>query len=174
VCYDDDPLDTPFTVIFDYRERRPFRFANIRSSKRHGGKFVRVHTQPGYLMTADYSIAGLTDRIGIERKSKDDLFDTMGRGRDRFRREFERLSEMEFAAVVIESSLLEIVERPPLHSRVSAASVVNTIVSWQQRYPVHWWFTDTRRYAEIVTFRILERFYHEHVNASKTVVSSAV
>ncbi len=57
----------------------------------------------------DYTIAELkTDddkwRISIERKSIADLYGTLLTGRDRFERELKVLSEMEFAAVVVEGS----------------------------------------------------------------------
>lgn len=47
---------------------------------------------------------GLESRIAIERKSLDDYINTVLRASARFRRELEKLQQMDFAAVVVECS----------------------------------------------------------------------
>ena len=45
-------------------------------------------------------------------------------------------------------------------------SVFRSILAWQQpdRFPgVHWWMMPGARAAEITAFRILERFWRQHV-----------
>jgi ERCC4-type nuclease len=136
---------------------------------------LEVCTRVAHLATGDYSILGLTDRVAVERKSLEDLFGTLGRGRDRFRDEFERLAEMDVAGVVIEASLSDIIKRPPEHSRVSPRAVVATVISWSQRWPsIHWWFADSRRLGEIFTFRILERYWNDQHRRSTKAARTAV
>lgn len=155
------------TIIIDSREKLPYRFAGIHPKLRgtcpgYTDHTPVISTQFGTLATGDYSVAGLTDRVAVERKSVDDLFQTVGRGRDRFKREFERLAAMDVAGVVIESTLTGILKRPPVHSRVSPSAVVNTCLSWSRRWPrVHWWFADSRRLSEILTYRLLEGFWRD-------------
>jgi hypothetical protein len=66
---------------------------------------------------------------------------------------------MVFAAVVVEAEWSTILHQPPEESRLSPKIVFRSVITWQQQFPnVHWWFMPGRRPAEIVTFRILERF----------------
>ena len=152
------------TIIVDTREKLPYRFAGIHSKVRR----AQVVDEPaflvqfGYLATGDYSVVGLTDRVAVERKNIADLYGTLGRGRDRFHDELERLAQLDVAAVVIEATLGDILRRPPAYSRMCPSAVANTIVSWSRRWPrVHWWFADTRRLGEILTFRLLEGFWRD-------------
>ena len=70
----------PLRIVFDSREQCPFRFEGFNA-------VVEV----GALATADYSLVGFTDRIGIERKSLPDLVACLGVERERFARELARL-----------------------------------------------------------------------------------
>ena len=91
-----------------------------------------------------------------------DLFATLGQDRERFERELTRLAEMTFAAVVVEADWDKILKHPPEFSRLNPKTIFRSVIAWQQRYPrVHWWMGPDRRFAEIVTLRILERFLKE-------------
>jgi hypothetical protein len=53
-----------------------------------------------------------------------------------------------------------IVRRPMEGSGVHPNSVVGTILSWMQRFPmVHWWMMPSRRDAEIMAFRLMMSYY---------------
>jgi hypothetical protein len=66
---------------------------------------------------------------------------------------------MTFAAVVVEADWEKILKHPPDFSRLNPKTIFRSVIAWQQRYPrVHWWMGPDRRFAEIVTLRILERF----------------
>ena len=56
------------------------------------------------LPVGDYSIAGLQDRIAIERKSLSDLVGSLTHGRERFERELAKARSYQFFAVVVEGS----------------------------------------------------------------------
>lgn len=61
------------TIVIDSREQRPL-------------PFERLKTQPGSLITGDYSVAGMETQIAIERKSIEDLAGCCaGQNRERFR-----------------------------------------------------------------------------------------
>lgn len=155
-------LDCPFVVVVDTREQASFSFADLRSDAREGSRPLNVPTVVGTLRSGDYSIRGLEDAVAVERKSMQDLYSTLGQGRERFVRELERLAVMEFAAVVVEADWSAMLSTPPPHSSLNPKTVFRSVLAWQQRYPrVHWWPCPNRRFAEITTFRILERFWKE-------------
>lgn len=162
----EDYMILPFTIIVDTREQFPYHFTGFRADARHGYKPLVIPTRRAALKTGDYSIEGFEDRVAVERKSLSDLYGSLGGGRDRFHREFERLNQLECAALVIEAGWPEIIHHPPLRNPskngrlLLPKHVYRTAISWQQRFPrVHWWPCDTRNFAERTTFRALEMFW---------------
>lgn len=157
---------TPFTVLIDTREQRPYAFAQPFRTVCSGTKSTRaphaVRSTRGTLRSGDYSLVGFEATVAVERKSKDDLFSTLGAGRERFERELERLSSMEFAAVVVEAELSEIFAFPPDRSQLDPKTILASVVAWQQRFPrIHWWFLPGRDVAEVMVVKILDRFWRE-------------
>ena len=134
------------TVVIDSREQKPFRFEN---------SVVKA------LDSGDYSLLGYEDRISVERKTHADLFASLGKGRRRFERELQRLSKLDYAAIVIETGLPSLMRQPPF-SQMNPKSVVNTLLSWSIKYGVHVFFAGDRKHAKALTYRILEK-YHRHV-----------
>ena len=63
-----------------------------------------LNTVNGTLTTGDYSVSGLEDVIAVERKSLPDLVACVGRERERFDREVQRLQAYPVRAIVIEST----------------------------------------------------------------------
>jgi len=154
-----DEVMFPRAVLIDRREKAAYSFTGFRADVRQGEKPLRVLTRIVDLRSGDYSLVGLQDQIAVERKSLDDLFHTIGQQRSRFHRELERLSRLTFAAVVVEAEWSAVLDHPPANSRLSPKTIFRSVIAWQQLFPtVAWWFVPGRRPAEIVTFRILERF----------------
>ena len=163
-----DELRTfPVPVLIDTREQRPWAFANIVADAQDGGdgaKPMIVTTKPATLASGDYSLDGFTDQIAIERKSINDFRSTIVGGRERFERELARLSLLKVAAVVVEAEWSMIRDNPSQYSTVQFKTLHRSVLGWQQRYStIHWHFYPGRRFAEIATFRILQRFYREWV-----------
>ena len=167
----DRPVTCPFTVIVDTREQSPYQFRTFKADaqyKSHTGvpKDLYIPVEVATLKTADYSIKGFESEIAIERKSLTDLFGTLGKGRERFIRELERLSEFKVAHVVIEADWKTILESPPERTKLSPKSVFRSINAWEQEFPtIHWQFMWIRAIAEHKTFRILERFWNQKQKA---------
>ena len=132
-----------FTIAIDTREQRPYDFPG-----------AEVKTLP----TGDYSIVGFENRVTIERKSKADAYSSLGHGRARFRREWERLTEFEYAAVVIEDSLKGFLIRPP-HSKMNPTSAVCTLLAWSVKYGVQVYFAGDRDHSQALTHKLLEMFW---------------
>lgn len=155
-------IAAPFTVVVDSREQTPFAFTGLHGDARHGRQPLTVRTVTAGLSAGDYSIEGFERQVAIERKSLCDLFNTLGQARARFIRELGRLHAMEFAAVVVEAGWEEVLQRPPPRSRLLPKTVYRSVLAWQQRYyRVHWWLCPSRGFAEVTTFRMLERFWKD-------------
>ena len=87
------------TVIVDSREQRPFAFQH---------EPYAATVEAGTLAVGDYSLAGLEDKVAVERKSLPDLVLCLGRERERFERELQRGAALEAFAVVVEASWAEL------------------------------------------------------------------
>lgn len=152
------PLTCPFTVIADTREQLDYEFVGLRADAKYRRRLITVPVVREMIQPGDYSIAGMEDTVRVERKSKDDLFGTIGSARERFGKRLDELSEFPVARVVVEAVWAEIVLYPPRHSSLRHKNIFRTISAWQFEFPnVHWWFCPTRRFAEEATFRILWR-----------------
>lgn len=149
----------PFIVAVDTREQTPFTFEGFRAFS-DDEKYPRIITKRTTLKTGDYSIIGFEKKICVERKSKSDLFGSVTTGRDRFEREFQRMSEMERAALVCEASNASILAGLE-NSQIDGANVLRTFISWAGRYRVPCFFCTSRAEAEWVTLEILRFFWKE-------------
>lgn len=157
----DKPIVPPFTIVIDCRESLPYQFNRLLLPGRNN-RLVCCKSLIGYLTAGDYSIVGMESMVAIERKSKADLFHSLGKGRERFEREMERLSMLDWAAVVVEAQFSSILSRPPKLSSMNPRAVESTIINWSVKYPtIHWFPCMSRRHAEGTTFRLLERFWKE-------------
>lgn len=161
------PATCPFTIAVDSREQQAFAFAGFfadGSSGKAGRRPLVIPTVTVGLKSGDYSIIGFEDRVAVERKGLADLYGTLGQGRGRFTRELERLATFDYAAVVVEADWQTILYDPPERGTLSPLSVFRSVVAWQQRHTnVHWWPCPGRGFAERVCFRILERWWKDHV-----------
>jgi ERCC4-type nuclease len=140
------PWPPELVIAIDTREQAPWRFPQSR----------RVT-----LATGDYSVVGLEDRVTIERKSKIDAYGSIGRGRERFKREWQRMARFEYAAVVIEASLEDFLIAPD-RSLVHPSAAVGTLAAWSVRYGVHVQFASDRRLAAAWAGRVLRQFWQAH------------
>lgn len=174
----------PFTILIDSAEQSPFSFQGIKAD----GTFLddfgdRVHADlvvptewrslgryPNSL--GDYSVDGFAGQCHVERKSVADCCSTIlgwdknGEGvtrREQFESELANLSAIDAGLVVVEGTLQSVLESPRANGKKSvqenAKIVHRTIVSWVQQFSVPWLFCDSRRFAEITTFRFLERYW---------------
>lgn len=155
------------TILIDTREQRPyFQSPDINE------KFPGIKTDWGSLKTGDYSIEGMQTpeheySVVVERKSMADLFGSVGKGRERFEREYRRLSCFDYAAVVIENDLSIMFKYPPAYSRMQPKSVYRTLLAWSQRYNVHFIPGCNRDFAEKTTYLILMRFWEDRQKGGK-------
>lgn len=164
----------PFTVIVDTNETYPFEFDWVVD---RNGTSIKVPVERQALWSmglADYTIKGMELDVQLERKA-DDIFTSLGSNREKFEEEISRLSEVcQYAAVICEHSWRSIVNG--LHTQgLTLKTMSQTVISWQVRYPgVHWWFCEGRSHAEMVAYRLLERFYWTQMYGRSKILSSSV
>lgn len=154
---------TSFCIVIDTREKNPVLFDKVGDPKfKNLNEIIWLG-----LPTGDYSIQGMTDpetcdhSITIERKSLDDLFGSTGRGRDRFEKEYIRMSKFDYAELVVEADLKTIFKNPPPLSSMVPRSVYRTILAWSQRYKVNAWFCPNRQFCERHIYLSLKRFFDD-------------
>jgi ERCC4-type nuclease len=111
------PAEPSPTVIIDSREQNPIDTAPMPSIV-------------GTLPTGDYSIVGLEHVIAIERKSAEDMLACIGRERERFDREIQRLLAYPCRAIVVEAGW-QYFERGEFgRSEVKPAAAIGSLLGW--------------------------------------------
>ena len=136
-------------VIIDSREQTPFAFQHE--------KFGEVATESGTLDTGDYSLAGLTDRVAVERKSLPDLVPCLGRERERFERELQRAAALDAFAVVVEASWSELAGGQ-YRSQLNPHSACQSVLAFTARHRIPFLFAGSRAGAEYVTWGFLRQY----------------
>jgi ERCC4-type nuclease len=151
-------------IVVDSREQAPFPFEGY-----------DTEVIQGSLQSGDYSLCGLEPLVTVERKSLADLVMCLGRERQRFERELERLRSFEAAAVVIESPI-EALVRGEYRSAMNPKAAYESVIAFMARYRLTFYFAQDRRGAERFTFsflrhylRTVEQRYHAVARTTKKV-----
>ncbi len=149
-------------VVIDTREKLPYTFE--RPPK--GWTVEITHKK---LDVGDYALLGFEDRACVERKSKADLFGTVGRRCEQFSKRLISMTSMARACVVVESPresilkgpdyYIEKVQKPggpkPLTKEKYGAKVYNTIIGWAVKPGIPFYFFRNRKQAETWVIRYL-------------------
>jgi ERCC4-type nuclease len=148
-------------IIIDTREQAPMLWDKVGSPK-----FPCFTFTWGNLKTGDYSISGMSSpncdySITIERKNPSDLFLSLGKNRNRFISECERMSKFDFAAIVAEIDFYNIFKSPPPMSNMSSKSVFRSLIAISQRYGIHFFPCPNRVFAEKTIYLSLRRFWDD-------------
>ncbi len=135
-------------IIIDTREQAPLRFSDA------------VEVEVATLPTGDYSIAGATELVAIERKSLPDLVACCGPERERFLDCCRRLRDYRLRAVVVEAALDDVLAHV-YRSRMNPKSVVGTTIAIHVDYGVPTiWAGDAHNAAKMVE-RMLARVWRK-------------
>lgn len=105
------------TALVDTREQTPLDLSPLRM-------------ESATLVTGDYSVKGLEHVIRVERKSESDLLGCVGRERERFDREVERLLAFPVRVLVVESSWRAL-EMGQWRGQIRPAQVIGSLLGWQ-------------------------------------------
>jgi len=146
-------------IVTDNREQDAYTFE---------GKDCEV--VPGSLMTGDYSLLHLEDKVSVERKSLPDLVACLvGAGRERFERELARARGYDCFSVIIEAHFTELAAGQ-YRSKMNAHSACQSVLTFQTRYGVPFFFAGSRKAGEYVTFSILSKYLREAETKYKRIV----
>jgi len=104
------------TAIIDTREQLPLELAPLQVER-------------GTLKTGDYSVKGLEHIIAIERKSATDMLACIGRERERFDAEIQRMLAYDVRAIVIEAGW-GYFERGDWQSKITPAQAMASLLGW--------------------------------------------
>lgn len=171
---DADKGDLPLVV--------PYEWANLGRGKDSLGDYSiaglvgHVAVERKSLEDCISTVLGWTTNYQIERGIN-------GR-RERFKRELQNLAAIPSGIVVVEAPLERIVRVMPgcdgeayfdqttgeINATRGVKSVrenrkifFRSVVSWQERYRVNWFFCDSRRAAEVFAFRYLEKAWEHYM-----------
>ena len=81
-------------------------------------------------------------------------------------RELERLSAMEYAAVVIEASLTDILMGTEF-SKVHPMSAVVSLLSWSVKYRLPFFFAENRRRCRSIVYHLLRKYWEQRQETPK-------
>ena len=139
-------MNEPLTLKIDSREQRPYKFD--------------LPVVVGKLDQGDYSLVGFESRVGIERKSLNDLISSLSFGRDRFQRELQRGPEMPYFALICECSMDDIL-RGRYRSRMTPASVLGSLEAYSVRFGLPVFYCGNRESGQRVTQSLLLKYHKE-------------
>lgn len=164
ITYQDDDLESPSrdgcpACGFGITPPSPLDSAPIKDDRT--GKPFDIAIYRTGIPLGDYSILGLPE-IAIERKSLEDFYGSVGR-RENFEGRLTRLQSKGYSAVVVEATQEQVLASPPPFSGLTPRNVFRTVQAWTMDFPrTHWWFMDGRVSAEVLTFRLLYRFFRKN------------
>ncbi len=121
-----------------------------------------LQVQNGTLDTGDYALLG-SDHIRIERKSLVDLLGCVGRDRERFDREVQRLLAFPVRVLLVEATWAQI-ELGQWRSKLKPEAVIGSLLGWQALgLSVHMFGDHQRagRHAARLLFTVAKRRYYE-------------
>ena len=101
-------------------------------------------------------MSGLEHLIAVERKSLPDLLACLGHGRDRFKRELQRLRAYRFRLLLVEADAATI-ERGAWRSQLKPAHVFGALASWTVTYGLPVWLAGDH----VAAGRFVERYLYQ-------------
>ena len=148
-------------IIRDTREQDGFTFKDGFDP----APVVKVAT----LDHGDYSLDGFEARIAIERKSLQDLVGCLGRDRERFVRELERLRGYDFAAVVVEEPLSAL-RGGHFRGALDPKAGEQSVWAWSQRFGIPFYFCAGKADAERVAFDLLRHYASDRLKEAEALM----
>ncbi len=136
-------------VIVDSREQAPFSF--------RGPRYEGVTVEVGTLGVGDYSLAGLADKVAVERKELSDLVACLGRERERFERELARGAALDAFCVVVEASWADLAGGQ-YRSRLNPHAACQSVLAFAGRYRLPFFFAGSRAAAEYMAWGFLRQY----------------
>jgi DNA excision repair protein ERCC-4 len=140
-------MASQFSIVCDSREQTPFDFKG----------YPVVYKS---LSTGDYSIDGLENLICVERKSLQDFVGCCGSGRDRFKRELQRMKAYRYRHIIIEATYNKMLNGT-WRSKLKPSHVTGSMVSWSNRYQIPIWLASDHEKATDLCFNLLRTAHQQ-------------
>lgn len=144
------PRRTSASTYLNYKTKPvifPSGFVLLQDTREQRGLFTRLPSglvlMSTTLQDGDYSILGFEDKFAIERKGISDLVPYCSKEREKTLAKMKRFQKFEFVGLVIEVTENEALS-PYEFSMVSPESVRQAIVSFEVRYGVHVYYSNSR------------------------------
>jgi len=135
-------------ITRDSREQMPYLFDHPRYA---------ATVAVGALQTGDYSLAGLEDRLAVERKSLPDLVACLGRERERFERELQRAAALDAFCVIVESTWADLAQGN-FQSQLHPHAACQSVLAFSARYRIPFLFTGSREAGEYAAWGFLRQY----------------
>lgn len=133
-------------IITDSREKTPYKFINY-----------PVDVTTGTLNSGDYSLAGFSDLVAVERKTLTDLISSISGERKRFTKELERLRGYDTAALVVECRW-QTIKAGKYRSKMTPQAATQTLISFMAQYRLPCFFAEDARAGEDFTYNFLRHY----------------
>lgn len=137
-------------IVVDTREQKPYW--------KEGPNVIRKK-----LDTGDYSIEGYEAEIAIERKNLVDLFGTLGKGHERFKRELERSRDLKYFAILIDGSFSSCYNKDfdgAGHSYMKGSVVLKILFTLHIKYGINFFFCNGRHESR----RFIKGLFESYLN----------
>ena len=122
--------------------------------------YFKAPTITKKLDTGDYSLLGMETEIAVERKTLDDLVGCLTKGRERFERELERSTGLDYFCVIVEAGYSQLV-LGDYRSRLNTKSAIESISTFEIRYSTHFLFAGNRELAARKAESLLLKYWRE-------------
>lgn len=150
-------------IVVDVREKKPFEFSKY--------DYPDIQVSTGKLQTADYSLLGMENIVGVERKSLPDLIQCLSHERDRFERELARAMGLRSFMVVVEADWQSLVNGK-YNSGMNPRAAAQSVISMQSRWKTAFFFAGSRQEAENVTASFLRHFLRSAERSLKNILKN--
>ena len=133
-------------ILIDSREQTPYNFRN----------YPDIEWSRGTLQTGDYALVGLEELYACERKSLQDLIQSISHDRTRFEKELARAKAFEGFWGICECSLQDIANGR-YRSEMSQHAALQSIASFTVRYGTPFLFCGDRKGGEQMVHALLSK-----------------
>lgn len=145
---------TPITILVDSREKLEWKFSES------------VTVERVTLAAGDYSVQGFSDRAIIERKSLDDLVQTISWNRERFESEIRLLRTYDFKVIIVEAEIRDVIQHR-YESRVHPNAVIGSAVAFLVDSGVPTMFAGNAQTAAAMAERMFRRIAERNLFSKK-------
>jgi hypothetical protein len=146
-------MTDPPPIVVDSREKKPYEFPAMETTVRS-------------LDVGDYTYDGYEDEFVVERKSLDDLANSLGRERNRFEDEIVRAQSLDNFVVVIEAPKRFVYDFrnqgdcPHYYSEIYPNSIIGSVEKWTDKYgTLEFRWCGDRNGAKQETLRLLDSWW---------------